>query len=544
MVKDLFGLLSSRQNSILSGAVILMMTVATSKFLGLIRDRLLAESFSPDYVAIFLASFRLPDLIFQLLIFGAVSVAFIPLFTDYLHRRDEKYAFAFASNVLNAVLLLFLLVGVLVMILATPLTNLIVPGFSGSQKELVASLTRVIMIGQILLVLGAFLAGVLQSYQRFVLPSLAAVFYNLGIIIGIIFLSPSFGIMGPAWGVVIGALLHVTIQLPLALKLGFKFKWSLNFKDEGLKEIGKLMSLRVIGVAVEQLNETVGLILASLISTASVTYLTFAQHLQTVPIGLFGATIAQAALPILANEKARGELPSFKSTLLTTSLQILFLTLPATAILVVLRIPAVRLVFGASQFDWPSTVLTGKVVAYLAIGLTAQSLAQLLVRGFYALKDTKTPVAVSVISVVVNILLSYYFIQVLKMEVWSLGVSYAISSNLALILLVKLMSNKVGGFSYKELLQPASKMLVAALAAALALYIPVKALDQLVFDTTKTINLIFLTSIAGCFGLGVYLLLVWLLRVKQLDSFMEFLKRLGRFQKNLKSKELQDPGIV
>ena len=538
MVKNLFELLSIRQNSILSGAVVLMVTVAASKILGLVRDRLLAHNFSPDAVAVFLAAFRIPDLMFQLLIFGAVSVAFIPVFTEYLHKKSEREAFEFGSGILNLVLIVFSLVSILVFFLADPLTRLVVPGFSFAEQQQTASLTRIIMLGQILLAVWAFYAGIAQAYQRFIIPALAALFYNLGIILGIIFLTPILGINGAAFGVVLGAAMHALVQLPLVSKLGFRHSLKINLKDAGLKEVSSMMSMRTVGVAVEQINETVGILLASLISASSVTYLTFATHLHTVPIGLFGATLAQAALPVLSQERSRGEMQLFKGTLLTTMHQILFLTLPAAAILIVLRVPAVRLVFGASQFDWPSTVLTGRTVAFLAAGLTAQAVVLLLMRGFYALKDTRTPVIVSVVSVTLNVILSYVFVRVLGWEVWSLGLSYAIVSNISLVMLVQLLGNKLGGFSFKELWEPFLKMLFAALVAAVALYVPIKAFDQLVFDTTKTINLMLLTGIAGSFGLGVYLLLVWLLQVKEIHTFGGIIKRFASMQSKLKSQEM------
>ncbi|MFH0937231.1 MAG: murein biosynthesis integral membrane protein MurJ [Candidatus Daviesbacteria bacterium] len=543
MVKNLLSLLSTRQTTILSGAVVLMVTIAASRVLGLVRDRLLVHFFTPDQLAVFLAAFRIPDLCFQLLIFGAVSVAFIPVFTDYLHKRNEKEAFEFASDILNIVLIGFSAVALIVFFLAGPLTNLVVPGFSDSQKNLTATLTQVILLGQIILVVGSFFTGICQSHQRFIVPALSAVFYNVGIILGIIFLVPFLGIFGPAFGVVVGAAMHVLVQIPLVTSLGFKHKITFNIKSPGIKEILGLMSVRTIGVAVEQINETVGLILASLISVSSVTFLTFAQHLQTVPIGLFGATLAQAALPVLSWEKTRGEDNSFKTTLLTTLHQILFLALPAAAMLIVLRIPAVRLVFGASQFNWEATVLTGKTLAYLAVGLAANSVVLLLVRSFYALKDTRTPVLVSVITVAVNIVLSLYFVRSLHLEVWSLGLSYAVSANLSLILLVFFLNKKVGGFNLNRLFVPILKMLFAATIAAVALYLPIKALDKLVFDTTRTVNLIFLTGIASIFGLSVYFVLVRLLKVKELDTFGEFLRKIYKMRFQVKSKEIiEQPG--
>lgn len=539
MVKNLLAALSSKQNSILSGASILMVAVFASKFLGLIRDRLLVHNFSSSQAAIFFAAFRLPDLLFQLLIFGALSVAFIPVFTEHLSKKGEKDAFDFAANILNLSLVLFGAVALICFVFIGPINSIFVPGFAGAQRETTNYLTQIILFGQMILVVGAFFVGIAQSYQRFIIPALAPLFYNLGIVIGIL-LAPVFGIAGPAYGVVLGALMHVLVQLPLVRSLGFRYRFSFNFLNSGVREVVKLMSFRNIGLAVEQLNETVGIALASLASVngSAITILTFAQHLQTVPIGLFGATIAQAALPVLSKEQAQNDKESFKQTLLTTMHQILFLTLPATAILIVLRIPVVRLVFGASQFTWTDTVLTGRTVAFLSLGLAAQSVILLFVRGFYALKDTKSPVLISVFTVLLNVFLSALFILVLHLQVWSLGLSYAISSVASGLMLMALLNKKVGGFSMSRLLIPAIKMLVATSILAVALYIPIKALDKLVFDTTKTLNLFLLTGIASIFGILVYLGLVWWLRVRELDTYVEMIKKLYRLQFKVKSTEI------
>lgn len=543
MVKSILSLLNTRQSNILSGASILMAAVFASKFLGLIRDRLLVHNFDTSEAAIFFAAFRLPDLMFQLLIFGALSVAFIPTFTEVLNKKGEDEAFEFASNILNLSLLFFGILVTITFLFVPQVNSLLVPGFSGEQKVLTDQLTRLLLFSQLILVVGSFFVGVAQSYQRFIIPAIAPLFYNLGIVFGIAFLSPIFGIAGPAIGVIIGALLHVLVQLPLIKSIGFKYKFSFDFFNSGVREVFKIMSIRNIGLAVEQLNDTVGIALASLVSYSSVTLLTFAQHLQLVPIGLFGATIAQAALPVLAREHSRNEGDAFKITLLTTMHQILFLTLPAAAMLIVLRVPIVRLVFGASQFNWEDTVLTGRTVAFLALGLAAQSITLLLVRAFYAFKDVRLPVVVSVVGVAINVALSFIFVTVMHLEVWSLGLSYAVATNLSFVLLLYFISKKVGGFNRQNLLDPFLKMILAATVAALALYIPMKVLDRLVFDTTKTINLIVLTSIASSFGLGIYIILVWFMDVTELKTFIELLKKFARLQKNVKSEEIMsDPG--
>lgn len=538
MVKSLLNLLALRQSSILSGATVLMVAVFASRFLGLIRDRLLVQSFDTSQAAIFFAAFRLPDLLFQILIFGSLSVAFIPVFTEYLHKKGDDEAFKFASSILNLSLIMFGVVVALSIIFVAPLNTLFVPGFSGEQKILTDRITQIILIAQMFLVVGTFFFGVAHTYQRFIIPALAPIFYNLGIIVGIVFITPVFGITGLGLGVVLGAILHVLVQIPLMRSIGFKYKFTFDFLNSGVKEVVKLMSVRNIGLIAEQANETVGIALASLVSYSSVTLLTFAMHLFAVPIGLFGATIAQAALPVLSKEAAKNDMESFKVTLLTTLHQILFLTLPAAAILIVLRIPVVRLVFGADLFSWEDTVLTGRTVAFFAIGLAAQSVVLLLVRGFYALKDTKTPVLVSLASISLNILLSAVFVLVLGFGVWGVGLAYSISIIIGTIFLTYFLSKKIHGFDNSDLVTPAVKMLVAAGAAAFALYIPMKSLDQLVFDTTKTVNLIMLTGIASSFGLAIYVLLVWLMEVKELTTFIQLIKKIGRVKISLESEEL------
>jgi putative peptidoglycan lipid II flippase len=278
MVKNLLSLLAARQSSILSGAFILMVTVFASKFLGLIRDRLLVHQFDTAHVSIFFAAFKLPDLMFQLIIFSALAVAFIPIFTEQLHEKGEKEAYLFASNILNLSLLLFGGLVVIAFIFVGFFNSLLVPGFVGEQKIVTDHLTQIILLGQLLLVIGAFFVGIAQSYQRYIIPSLAPLFYNVGIIFGIVVLSKPFGIAGPAFGVVLGAALHILIQLPLVTSLGFRYRFTFDFFNSGVREVVKMISIRNVGLAVEQVNEVVGFALATLVSTSAPTLLTFAQH--------------------------------------------------------------------------------------------------------------------------------------------------------------------------------------------------------------------------------------------------------------------------
>lgn len=546
LLKRLGQFFSLRQQSILSAALVIMIMVAFSRVLGLLRDRMLAARFSPDELGVYFAAFRLPNLVFELLVMGAISVAFIPVFTDYLDEKKRQEAWRLASSVMNIAGLCLIVFLIPFLIFTKQLSQLIAPGFDEKQLLLMVSLTRIMLVAQVLpLVIGNFLTGILQSFKHFVIPALAPVVYNLGIILGILMLSGNLGLWGPVVGVVLGAVLFLVIQIPLVFSLGYRHQWAWDFKHRGVREIGKLMLPRTFGLAVSQIDTTVDLILSTLLGARMVTIFTFSQHLQQVPIGLFGASIAQAALPTLSEFKTK-DTDNFKRIFLASFHQVLFLVAPVSVFLIVLRIPVVRLVFGASRFDWQATVLTGQTLAFFSLSLFAQSLVQLLARGFYALYDSKTPVLAGVISVIVNTILSVYFVLWLHLPVWSLAVSTSIASFLNFLILLIFLDKKLHGFAKRQLFFPALKIFSATVIMGFFLYIPVKLLDQLVFDTTKTINLLFLTGITGLIGFSVYFFLAWFLKIDEIVVFFNLAKKISRKQLQIveTSSEMVNGGEV
>ena len=313
-----------------------------------------------------------------------------------------------ASNVINLATLALLLAAIPLFIFTREISYVLVPRFTESERSLMISFTRIMLLGQLLpLIIGNFVTGMLQSFQRFLLPALAPVVYNLGIIIGILLFTSKYGLYGAVFGVVLGGFLYLLIQLPLLFYLGYRHRLTINLKQPGVREIGKLMGPRVLGLAVSQIDTTVDLILASFLGTRFITIFNFAQNLQQFPIGLFGVTFAQAALPTLSVTASRVDLEEFKKLFLATMHQILFFVLPASVMLIVLRIPIVRLIYGAAKFDWPATVFTGQTLSLFAFSIFAQSLVQLFARGFYALHDTKTPVIIGILSVLLIIFANF-----------------------------------------------------------------------------------------------------------------------------------------
>lgn len=530
LIKNGKDLLFRRQTNILSAASVVAAAVLAAKALGLARYWLLTVYVHPIAdLDIFFAAFRIPDFIFQILVMGTLTTAFIPVIASYIGRGENERAWRVSSIIVTLALIVFAVLAVVAFIFAQDLSGLVAPGFASDPEKLgkLVTLSRIMLSAQVFFIISNFFSAIIQSTKRFLIPALAPVAYNLGIIIGIMLLSPSMGIYGPAWGVVLGITLHLLVQLPLIRHLGLKYRPMIDLKDKGVHEVAKLLGPRTLGLAVSQISFTVDTALASLLVSSSITILNLSQALQQFPIGIFGATIAQATLPTLSEEQARENLDNFKATLLTSFHQILFLTLPATAILVVLRIPVVRLAFGLgnSNFPWELTVLTGKTLAVFGLGIFSQSLINLLVRAFYALRDSVTPVKIGVVSFVVSIILSLIFIIVLRLPVWALAASSAAGDLVNFGLLLWALDRAIN-FDRRKVILPALKIFTAAAVTGLALWIPMKLLDRLVFDTTKTIPLIMLTGAASVSGVTVYLLLTWLLDIPELRAFLGIVAKL------------------
>lgn len=518
-----------KQTSIGSAALVLALMVLTSRFLGLIRDRLLAARFSPEELGVYFAAFRLPNLLFELLVMGAFTSAFIPVFTRFLTQDKENEAWRMAASIINMSLLLLVFFAVPLFIWTEEISRLFAPGFSDEQISLMAQFTRIILVLQVApLLVGNFFTGILQSFKSFLVPALAPVLYNIGIILGIVLLSSSFGLFAPVIGIGIGAIIFMIIQVPVLFAIGYRHLFILDFRHRGVRDVFKLMGPRTLGLAASQIDTTVDLILASLLGAKMVTIFNFASHLQQLPIGLFGATIAQAALPSLSISAAKDEREELKHAIVRSANQMLFFILPISVLFIVLRIPIVRLVFGAERFDWESTVLTGMTLSMFSVSLFAQAIIHLLARAFYALYDSKTPVLVAIGSILVNTMLSVLFIQGMHLPIWSLGVSTSVASILQAVMLFCFLDRRLEVFSRRDLFLPILKMSVASLLAGIVIYIPMKLLDQLVFDTTRTFGLILLTGSTMTMGLSVYFFLSWVMGVGEVYSFIAMISKVRR----------------
>ncbi len=556
MVNKIFSqgssLLLRRQNTILSAAFIIMTLSLASKLLALWREWFMARYFGASgSVDAFNTAFVIPDLFANILITGALSAAFIPIFTEYLSKKKYRESEIVASSVLNIILVVFFFIGLIIFLFPSQINYLFHIRLTPPYDQQAANLMRIIIFGEMLLIIGSFLTSVLQSYHRFLMAALAPIVYNLGIIFGIVVLSRSFGIMGVGLGVVIGAACHVTIQVFGINRLGFRYQQVFRYKNRDVVRILKLSLPRAIGVGVGQLEVLVNTILASTLAIGSIAVLGYAWDLQIVPISLFGVAFATAALPTLSVEWSAQKKDEFKKIFTSSLFQLLYLAVPFSVILITLRIPIVRLVLGSGQFDWTATVATATTMSYFAVGVFAQAGFLLVTRAFYAMHDTVTPLKIAVVGLLLHTTLGVYFIfgpaNQAKIPVAFLGLTTTLSGMFSFFALFYLLNRKVEGFGAKQILYPTVKILAASLVMAIVLYVPLhiklpsgELIIDFIIDTKRALNLLFLTGAVAATGLAVYGLLTWWFKSEELSTFVRLLPDFRKVSRNLTLQESVD----
>lgn len=526
MIKRLF---SIKFNSVTSAAVVIAAAGLLSRILGIIRDRVLASQFGAGYeLDVYYAAFRIPDLLINLIALGALSAGFIPVFIallkneESLKYRANKIAWDFVSNILNIVAVLLIVLGGILAIASPWLVPLITPGFEGEKLEITIQLTQIMFLSPLLLGISSILGGVLQSFKRFFSFSLAPVMYNIGIIIGALYFVDIWGLYGLAWGVILGAVLHLLIQLPVVLSLGWRFKFKFNFVDSNFRKVIRLIGPRILGLASGQINFIVITILASTITAGSLAIFNLANNLQSFPVGFFGISYALAVFPALSKSFAARDEEEFKKSFLTTLKQILLFIVPFTALFIILRVQIVRIILGAGKFDWQDTILTADSLGIFSLSLFAQALMPLIVRAFYARHNTMLPFLASFLSMIINIVASWYLI--LHFDVLGLAMGFAISSIVNLILLVVFLKLQIKDIWQNGLLMAALKITFASLVMGFVTQM-VKTWVGLIVDMNTFFGVFAQGVTAGFVGLMTFILIAYMLKSEELLVFMSALKR-------------------
>lgn len=515
--------------SIAGGALIIGVASIASRVIGLARDNLLAKYFGAGaQLDIYNAAFKVPDLIFNILVLGALSAAFIPVFIETREQSGDKAAFRATNTVLNLLTASAIaLIGI--GIVAAPwIAQLLMAERALEDQAATASLMQVMLVSVIFFAISNVASGVLNSYRRFVAYATAPIFYNVGIIIGIVVLYPRFELMGLAYGVVIGALLHLCIQLPALFKTGYRYRPTIDITQPGVRKIFKLMPPRALALGIVQINALVIAAFALRLEPGSLAIWTWADNLQHFPINVFGVSLALSSFPVFSQAFAEQDMAKFRTVFSENFRRILFLIIPVSLVFLLLRAQIVRLVlgsFGGGMFDWDATILTAQVLGLFSIAMFAQATIPLLARSFFAHHDTKTPVYISIIVMLANIGLAWGLSH--YMGIYGLALAFSITSLLSMLLLLMVLRIKFGDLDDKRIITSVWRIMTASLIMGLVIH-GLKYFVAPLVDMHTFIGIL-IQSVVSCIGGGmVYIAIALAFSFDEVAIIREYIGKLGK----------------
>lgn len=503
---------------IAKAATLVMALFVVSRVLGLVRQMVIGALFgtSGDLDA-YLAAARISETVFLVVAGGALGSAFIPTFAGHLAKEDHAGAWRVASAVVNLVLIVLTVVAGLMAVFAPALVRMVVaPGFAPSQQALTVSLLRLMLVSPVIFGVSGIVMGALNAHQHFLLPALAPSAYNLSIIGGALLLGPRLGVRGVAAGVVVGAVLHLLVQVPGLLRYGARYTPTLGLDDPSVREVGQLMAPRILGTAIVQLNFVINNSLASGLGEGAVSAINYAWMLMLLPQGIFAQAVGTAVFPTFASQAARGERAEMRSTLAATLRAVFSLCLPATVGLLILGRPLVALFFERGEFEAASTEAVTWALAFYALGLVGHAGLEIIARAFYALHDTFTPVWVGGLAMGLNVALSLTLPGLFGIAGWpphaGLALANSVATLLELVGLLVLIRRRMNGLEGRRMLTAFAKSGLASLGMGAVLLGWQAALPDVGF--------LVLGGGGAVLGAAVYLVAALLLRVEELRVVM------------------------
>lgn len=520
----MLGFFNGKTKTVTGAAIILALASFASRFIGIIRERIFAHYYGAgDLMDAYIAAFRFPDLLYMLMVMGALSASFIPVFSE-LWEKNRPKAWDLVNTVINLLAVLLVIIGVALIIFAPALADLVAPGFSPEKRELTVMLMRIMFVSPVLLGISSIVSGVLQTLKYFFIYALTPIFYNIGIIIGAVCIAPYTGPKGLAIGVIIGALLHLLAQLPALLHAGYQFRAFIDWKNRELREMIRLMLPRMLGLGAAQFNIIIMTTFASTLPIGAVSVFHYANNLQSFPIGIIGVSIAIAAFPAFCAFVAKGRIEELAQSINTTTRTILFLMLPITILFLLLRAQITRVILGTGAFDWQATIATGDTLAAFALSLFAQALLPVLQRAFYALHNTKTPLYAAIAGIIVNVVVAWW----LKSDpVWGVaGIAIGFSAGVLVQVLILWVSlrHTIGSLHELTIVQSLYQMTAAMLVMALIVQ-KTKTWIGLWLGTETFWTVFTQLLVPASMGVLAYVLLLWYLKSPELQAFLESARR-------------------
>jgi putative peptidoglycan lipid II flippase len=498
-----------------------------SRVLGLIRDMVIASFFGATISAdAFIVAFRIPNMLRRFTAEGNMTIAFIPVFTEYLKTKSKEEAFDLARNMLTILSIILVIITLLGIIFTPWIVRLIANGFVDevAKYELTVLLTRITFPYVLLVSLVAFFMGVLNSLKHFAAPAAAPIFLNLGIIGSTYLISPHLSepVVGSAIGVLIGGVMQILLQLPFILRCGLRLKPLFNLRHPAVKQIGLLIIPALFGSAIYQINQLVGTMLASYLPGGSVSWLYYADRLVELPLGVFAIAISTASLPSLSRQAAEKDNSAFMDTLDHALKMTFFISIPAMAGLIIMGKPLIQLFFQRGAFDAISTDMTASALIYYSIGLWAFSGVRVVVSAFYALQDTVTPVKISGITFFTYLVSGLLLMFPMKHN--GLALALSISSAVNFFLLVICLRKKMPEWSFRPLLTSILKVLSAAILMTVCLAL----INLYLFSKDLHHSYIFLIiriAVMVAAGIIIFTLGAWLFKCQEISILTRLLKR-------------------
>ncbi len=524
----------SANRRIARAAGTVMFAIVLGQIAGLMRGILVARAFgaSPALDAFFAAN-RVSETLFLLVAGGALGSAFIPTFTGLLAKDEKDSAWRLASSIAAAVTLTLTALSLLIGIFAPQVVRFaLAPGFAADPElfSLTIALLRIQLISAVLFGLGGVIIGILNAHQVFLTPALTPAVYQLGIIFGAVFLAPSMGIYGLAWGVVIGAAFYLLVQLPQLIKLISNLQFpivnyrALGIHDPTVRQVFLLMGPRLLGVAVVQLNFWVNTWLASKMTAGSVTGLYYGFSLMLMAQAAIAQSVAIAAMPTFSVQHALGKLDEMRSSLASSLRGVILLALPASVGLIILREPIIALLYQRGEFDGRSVQIVAWALLWYAAGLLGHSIMEVLTRAFYAQQDTKTPVIIGTIAMTLNVIFSVGFSRMFAAVGWMPHGGLALANSLATALeaaaLFVVLRNRLGGIEGGHILRGAIRSLVAAAGMTIMLF------GLLTYS--KVLSVWMLVPAGVALGGMAYFGVLFILRAPELRSLLNGMSRWNR----------------
>jgi putative peptidoglycan lipid II flippase len=512
------GMALARAGLIVSGAYLV------ARVLGYVRVVVIGSTIGegPELDA-FIAAFRIPDLIFQLVAAGTVAAALVPMVAGELGTGRAGRAWRIVSTIAS-----LMTIGLVVLVgsawLAAPLlVPLIAPGWEGAQLERTIELTRLMLLAPMFLALGAVATSALNAHHRFAASAAAPIVYDLAIIGAAFLLTPGMGVTGLAVGVVAGSLGHLLIQVPPLVRAGFRFAPSLDARDPDVRQALTLMGPRAIALGAGQITFIVATSLASGLAPGSVTAFTFAFTVFSIPLSVIGIPLGIVALPTLSRDLARGAVGSFVELLTRALRMILFVILPIVALAIVLREPATTLLFNHGRFSEEGVRLVAATLAVLLFALPGEALITILVRAFYANRDTRTPAIAAVLAVVFNVVIGVLAVTVLGWGLAGIAAGIAVGSTVEAILLAIVLRRAIPAFDPRPALRLALPTGAASVAAGLVAFGALLAVEPAAAGLQTHLGALLELVVAGGLGGLTYLGVTWLLRLPELGLIMRLM---------------------